>query len=52
MPTLRHFNYEGNPVKRPAADRFVSAAEVGEAFGKAPSVDWQRLRRDLDKLVD
>jgi len=32
--------------------RFVPAADVGAAFASAPRLDFRRLRRDLDALVD
>jgi len=40
---------ELRPLRR---DRFVAAAVAVETFRKAPSVDWKRMRQDLDKLID
>ncbi len=40
---------ELRPLRR---DRFVDAVAAVEVFRNAPAVDWQRMRDDLDELVD
>jgi len=40
---------ELRPLRR---ERFVSAAAAVEMFRHAPNVDWQRMREDLDQVVD
>jgi antitoxin (DNA-binding transcriptional repressor) of toxin-antitoxin stability system len=40
---------ELRPLRR---QRFVSATVAVEMFRNAPSVDWPRLRADLDQVVD
>jgi antitoxin (DNA-binding transcriptional repressor) of toxin-antitoxin stability system len=40
---------ELRPLRR---DRFVAAAVAVEMFRNAPSLDWKRMREDLDEAVD
>jgi antitoxin (DNA-binding transcriptional repressor) of toxin-antitoxin stability system len=40
---------ELRPLRR---ERFVSATAAVEMFRHAPNVYWQRMREDLDKVVD
>jgi antitoxin (DNA-binding transcriptional repressor) of toxin-antitoxin stability system len=40
---------ELRPLRR---DRFVAAAVAVETFRNAPKVDWNRMRQDLDELID
>jgi antitoxin (DNA-binding transcriptional repressor) of toxin-antitoxin stability system len=40
---------ELRPLRR---DRFVAAAVAVETFRNAPSLDWKRMREDLDEVVD
>ena len=40
---------ELRPLRR---HRFVTAAAAVEMFRNAPGLDWKRMRRDLDEVVD
>ena len=40
---------ELRPLRR---ERFVSATVAVEMFRRAPDVDWQRMREDLDEVAD
>ena len=40
---------ELRPLRR---DRFVDAVTVSDAFRHAPSLNWETLRDDLDRVVD
>jgi antitoxin (DNA-binding transcriptional repressor) of toxin-antitoxin stability system len=40
---------ELRPLRR---DRFVTAAAAVEIFRKAPALNWERMREDLDEVVD
>jgi antitoxin (DNA-binding transcriptional repressor) of toxin-antitoxin stability system len=40
---------ELRPLRR---DRFVSATVAVEMFRNAPSLNWKRMREDLDEVVD
>jgi hypothetical protein len=45
----------GRPVRelRPLRrDRLVGAVTVAEVFRHAPSLDWNVVREDLDRLAD
>jgi len=37
------------PLRR---HRFVTAAATVEMFRNAPGLDWKRIRRDLDEVID
>lgn len=40
---------ELRPLRR---DRFVAAAVAVEMFRNAPSLNWKKMREDLDEVVD
>lgn len=40
---------ELRPLRR---DRFVAAAVAVQTFGHGPGVDWERLRGDLDEVIE
>jgi antitoxin (DNA-binding transcriptional repressor) of toxin-antitoxin stability system len=40
---------ELRPLRR---HRFLAAAVAVEMFRNAPNIDWQRMREDLDEVVD
>ena len=40
---------ELRPLRR---HRFVTAVAAVEMFRNAPGLDWERIRRDLDEVVD